>query len=286
MAIYKYKGDIYGVTGTLGGKEDKAFLKSEYNVELTTIPTFIKKDLTTFETVIVKKEEEWVEEIINTLHRKIDNQRAALVIVETIDKVNILEKALRTSGYDNNNIYTYGTGNKDEKKIVEEKELNKGDIIIATNLAGRGTDLQLSPEVVKNRGLHVILATFPKHIRVEEQGYGRGARQGEPGSAQMILASEHLDGTSCSEDIGCLTKKRAEYELMTLKSNSLCQLPTIKLKDEVFNLFIETLKDLNSPTGYQIILGNPNEMRPFSLYLYKEEGNLILKAIKESEGRR
>lgn len=46
--------------------------------------------------------------------------------------------------------------------------MNKGDIIVATNVASRGTDFKISPKLEKNGGLHVIVAYLPINLRVEE----------------------------------------------------------------------------------------------------------------------
>ena len=59
-------------------------------------------------------------------------------------------------------------------------------------MAGRGTDLKISSEVKRNGGLHVIMGVFSQSIRVEDQGFCRGARQGEPGSAQVIVSLEQI----------------------------------------------------------------------------------------------
>ena len=63
-------------------------------------------------------------------------------------------------------------------------------VTIATNPAGRGTDIQLHPEVRANGGLHVIVAECQKSSRIDRQLIGRCARQGDPGSAQMYASVE------------------------------------------------------------------------------------------------
>jgi preprotein translocase subunit SecA len=63
-----------------------------------------------------------------------------------------------------------------------------GKITIATNMAGRGTDIKLAPEVEKSGGLHVILTEFHESSRVDRQLFGRSARQGEPGSAEAMVS--------------------------------------------------------------------------------------------------
>ena len=61
-----------------------------------------------------------------------------------------------------------------------------GRITVATNMAGRGTDIKLAPGVNECGGLHVILTEFHESARVDRQLFGRSARQGNAGSAEAI----------------------------------------------------------------------------------------------------
>jgi preprotein translocase subunit SecA len=63
-----------------------------------------------------------------------------------------------------------------------------GAVTIATNMAGRGTDIKLSPKVVELGGLHVILTEMHEAARIDRQLAGRCARQGDPGSYEAILS--------------------------------------------------------------------------------------------------
>ena len=65
-----------------------------------------------------------------------------------------------------------------------------GHITIATNMAGRGTDIRVSPDVRASGGLHVILAGLQASTRTDRQLMGRTARQGDPGSYQEFLACD------------------------------------------------------------------------------------------------
>jgi preprotein translocase subunit SecA len=66
-------------------------------------------------------------------------------------------------------------------------------ITIATNMAGRGTDIKLSPDVAANGGLHVILTEYHESGRIDRQLFGRCGRQGDPGSYQAIVSlDDHL----------------------------------------------------------------------------------------------
>lgn len=66
----------------------------------------------------------------------------------------------------------------------------RGRITVATNMAGRGTDIQLGPGVADLGGLHVILTEFHDAARIDRQLVGRCARQGDPGSYQVIASIE------------------------------------------------------------------------------------------------
>ncbi|ABK44676.1 protein translocase subunit secA [Magnetococcus marinus MC-1] len=78
---------------------------------------------------------------------------------------------------------------QEENTIIAEAGY-KGGITIATNMAGRGTDIKLSKEVQACGGLHVILTERHDNRRVDRQLAGRCARQGDPGSWQEILSLE------------------------------------------------------------------------------------------------
>jgi preprotein translocase subunit SecA len=63
-------------------------------------------------------------------------------------------------------------------------------VTVATNMAGRGTDIRLSPEIRERGGLHVILTEYHDSRRVDRQLFGRCARQGDPGGCEAIVSLE------------------------------------------------------------------------------------------------
>jgi len=78
---------------------------------------------------------------------------------------------------------------RDEAPIIAMAG-HPGRITIATNMAGRGTDIELAPDVAANGGLHVIATELHASPRIDRQLFGRGARQGDPGSARPYASIE------------------------------------------------------------------------------------------------
>ncbi len=66
----------------------------------------------------------------------------------------------------------------------------EGRITVATNMAGRGTDIRLGPDTLQAGGLHVILTEYHESQRIDRQLYGRCARQGDPGSCSVFVSLE------------------------------------------------------------------------------------------------
>jgi preprotein translocase subunit SecA len=78
---------------------------------------------------------------------------------------------------------------KEEADIVAQAG-HPGRITIATNMAGRGTDIKLSAPVREGGGLHVILTEFNESQRIDRQLFGRCARQGDPGTIEAAVSLE------------------------------------------------------------------------------------------------
>jgi preprotein translocase subunit SecA len=75
-----------------------------------------------------------------------------------------------------------------EEAAIIARAGESGRVTIATNMAGRGTDIRPQDEVLARGGLHVILTEFHESARIDRQLYGRCARQGDSGSHEAIVA--------------------------------------------------------------------------------------------------
>ncbi|KAM8746501.1 protein translocase subunit SecA-like [Acanthopagrus schlegelii] len=185
--LQKYGNQIFGISGTLGQQAEIETLQKIYEgIKVCQIPTFKRRKLFEDEGVIVDDEKQWIEKTCHAVTNYA--QRAVLVICETIRRAKVLYDAL---GDKVQNKRLYISNNMDNTAIFAKK-LDAGEVIIATNLAGRGTDLKVSDQVKEAGGLFVVQTFLPKNARVEAQAFGRAARQGSPGSAQLIICTSHL----------------------------------------------------------------------------------------------
>lgn len=75
-----------------------------------------------------------------------------------------------------------------EEAAIVAQAGRPGQVTVATNMAGRGTDIDLAPAVRAAGGLHVILSEFHESPRIDRQLYGRAGRQGDPGSCEAIVS--------------------------------------------------------------------------------------------------
>lgn len=132
--------------------------------------------------------------------------RAVLAICKSIKHVEYLEAQLKAH-YDPKKVFTY-TG----VTTLQEDKVNSGDIILATSIAGRGTDLKTAQEVEDKGGMYVALTFLPETNRVELQNVGRTARSGKKGMAQLILSN--ADGNS----VEALKAERQAKEIKTTQN--------------------------------------------------------------------
>uniref|UniRef100_A0A182UX31 Uncharacterized protein n=1 Tax=Anopheles merus TaxID=30066 RepID=A0A182UX31_ANOME len=202
---------LYGLTGTLGSQGERHLLKEVHQVDFVTIPPTKSKQFDEYDPIICLGHNKWLESIRADVDTLVNEQhRSVLIICDTINDVQSVEKCLKAKG--ELHVSTY-TRDFEEFDVVQgTAKLQQGEIIIATNLAGRGTDIRISDKVREAGGLHVILTYLPENIRIEEQAFGRAARSGDKGSGRMILMVRGRKQFRRSKIID-LKKKRDKNEL-------------------------------------------------------------------------
>ncbi|KAL4473568.1 hypothetical protein ABPG74_022432 [Tetrahymena malaccensis] len=233
----RYGSNLYGLTGTLGSNKAKEVLSEIYNVDLINIPSLRQKQYLELSTVVAINENRWLHQICQAALNEVNKERATLIICETIEHTQLIQYKLKSEYRVGESIKLYTMNNMNQEKEIEK--VNPGEIIIATNLAGRGTDIK-TDSIEKNGGLHVIVTFMPPNQRVEEQAFGRTARQGKCGTGQMILNAASL--IDYREYIPQTLKViRNEIEAKALEKFQKKELNAIKIKDKLFSKLCEFL---------------------------------------------
>jgi preprotein translocase subunit SecA len=117
------------------------------------------------------------------------NDRGVPVLIGTRSVLSSEEVSRRLAALNRPHRVLNATQTAQEASIVAEAG-KRGQITVATNMAGRGTDIKLSRGVAELGGLHVISTEPAASGRVDRQLFGRAARQGDPGCAQLFASSE------------------------------------------------------------------------------------------------
>ena len=111
--------------------------------------------------------------------------RAVLIGTRSVEKSEKLSERLTAAGVEHQVLNA--RHHEQEAKIVAEAGW-AGRVTIATNMAGRGTDIKPAPEVLAAGGLHVLGTERHEALRIDRQLAGRAGRQGDPGSAVFPLS--------------------------------------------------------------------------------------------------
>ena len=181
LRLYKH---LCGMTGTAQGGESE--LRNVYRLKVVIIPPHkpcLRKMLPTRVFAnLAFKEQALVEELVK-IHR---TGQPVLVGTAAIDTSQWLAGHLDERGIS----YQLLNGKQDaEEADIVAQAGQRGGVTIATNMAGRGTDIKLGRGVAKLGGLHVIASEPQESTRVDRQLFGRAARQGETGSCQRFASS-------------------------------------------------------------------------------------------------
>ena len=178
---------IYGLTGTLGSQIEKKEVESIYRVDTFDVPPHKKNLREVLPPLICHSKEKYFAALLVDIHDMVQRKRPTLILFESIKKSEHFALILKNKGI---NFQILNERQIEHEHFIIARAGAPGMTTAATNTAGRGTDIILHPESLRNGGLHVIFAFYPDNDRVEEQGICRGARQGQPGSTRMILFSK------------------------------------------------------------------------------------------------
>lgn len=281
--INKYGVKIYGLTGTLGSEAEQQLLSSIYNAGYAKIPTYKDKKFMEIESKIVA-DEEFSKEIAKDAITKVNEGRAVLNICETIKDAKAIEKVLQNS---ESNIVIKTVFNEDNAHITEET-VNPGDVVIATNIAGRGTDFKTSDELENNGGLHVCVAFLPCNKRVEDQAFGRTARQGNYGTAQLVMKRSEIERLGIdSNSVERIKNIRDQKEIERIQVIQEVKIPELQFQDELFDQFSRLYRSLKQvfhhKREHQFVLDDLKEFWAFWLNNQDFNGSEIITKDVEDE---
>ena len=176
---------VAGMTGTV--REVARELWAVYRLPVVTIPTnrpVQRQGLP--EEVYLTAEEKWAA-IVDTVRRLHAEGRPILVGTRSVAASEHLSSLLSVSRLGHR---VLNARQDQEEAEVIAKAGERGRITVATNMAGRGTDIRLAPDVVELGGLHVLATERHDSRRIDRQLFGRCGRQGDPGSYQVIVSLE------------------------------------------------------------------------------------------------
>ena len=183
--FYRMYDSLSGMTGTATGCEDE--LARVYGLPIISVPLRVPSQRRNLATIISKTQEEKTARIAS--EAVACSRRKQPVLVGTLNIADSLSIADSIESHHLPYQLLNGTQNADEADVVA-KAGDCGAITIATNLAGRGTDIHIGPDAAASGGLHVVVSEHHPLQRVDRQLVGRSGRQGDPGSMRVFVALE------------------------------------------------------------------------------------------------
>jgi len=176
---------LAGMTGT--AETEALEFEKIYGLEVVVIPTNKPVIRIDKDDLIFRTKREKYNAIIQAIEDELKRGRAVLVGTTSVEVSELLSKMLRRKGIPHNVLNA--KHHQREAEIIAQAG-RKGTVTIATNMAGRGTDIKIDHEVRKNGGLAIIGSERHEARRIDRQLRGRAGRQGDPGSSQFFISLE------------------------------------------------------------------------------------------------
>ena len=174
-----------GMTGT-ALTEEKEF-RNTYGMDVIAIPTNKPIARIDHEDAVYKSKKEKFNAVVQDIKETHAKGQPVLVGTITIETSEMLSKMLKKEGIPHTVLNA--KFHEKEAEIVAGAGIH-GAVTIATNMAGRGTDIKLDEESVKNGGLKIIGTERHESRRIDNQLRGRSGRQGDPGESKFYISLE------------------------------------------------------------------------------------------------
>lgn len=176
---------LCGMTGT--AETEAAELWSIYKLDVVSIPTHLKMVRDDRQDLVFKTKREKYKAVIEEIESLRNAGRPVLVGTTSVEVSELLSRMLQQKKVPHNVLNAKQHAR--EAQVVAEAGM-PGSVTIATNMAGRGTDIKLGAGVKDAGGLAIIGTERHESRRVDRQLRGRAGRQGDPGSSQFYVSLE------------------------------------------------------------------------------------------------
>ena len=261
---------LSGMTGTAKTEEEE--FRDIYNMDVIEIPTnapVIRNDEADFIYANLKDKFDALVDEVEARYERGQPMSIGTIAVETSEDVSRMLKARRIPHE------VLNAKNHEREAEIIAKAGFQGSVTIATNMAGRGTDIKLGPGVVELGGLAVIGSERHESRRIDNQLRGRSGRQGDPGYSRFYLSAEdelmqRFGGESFKRRIEFLERMNTTGEALSSK---------------MFSRFVTSAQKRIEGNNYDIrknVLKYDDVLRKQREIIYKERRDvLILESIEE-----
>jgi preprotein translocase subunit SecA len=185
QSYFKLYKKLAGMTGTAA--QNWYELYRVYKLWVVCVPTNRPVIREHYPDRVFANEDAKFEAIVTEVQHMRSQGRSVLIGTRSVDKSEKLSALLTAAGVEHQVLNA--RNHEHEAKIVSQAGMPQR-VTIATNMAGRGTDIKPAPEVIAAGGLHVLGTERHESLRIDRQLAGRAGRQGDPGSAQFFLSLE------------------------------------------------------------------------------------------------
>ena len=183
--LFRLYDHLAGMTGT--AKTEEREFRDIYGLDVVVVPTnrpMARKDSPD---IVYKSEKAKFDAVVNEIIEEHHKGRPVLVGTRSIEKSELLAAMLRRKGVECNVLNA--KYHEKEAEIIKDAGQDS-QVTIATNMAGRGTDIKLGDGVASKGGLHIIGTERHESRRIDNQLRGRSGRQGDPGSSRFYISLE------------------------------------------------------------------------------------------------
>ena len=182
---FRIYNKLAGMTGTAKTEEEEFF--KIYNLETIVIPTNKPIARNDHPDMIYKSQKGKFMSVVDAIKEYHEKGQPALVGTVSVEKSEVLSKLLKMNGVPHE---VLNAKNHEREAEIVSKAGQKGAVTIATNMAGRGTDIKLGDGVKELGGLVIIGTERHDSRRIDNQLRGRAGRQGDPGETRFYVSME------------------------------------------------------------------------------------------------